>query len=395
MKKKLLFVNPTLHFGGAEKSLQTLLCHLDPQRYDIDLFLFRPEGELLDLLPEYVHVLPLPWTTQTFYLPLPQSCAAFLRRGRVRLAVSRALFTRAVREWLPYRVVEQRGWRYQSRTFKRLPQEYDAAIAYLEGSPIWFCADKVRAKRKIAYIHNDYRKLLSDASFDEPYLAQFDNLVTVSDACADVLRETFPALSERVCVIENLISPDSLQKAAEVGEGFDDGYTGKRLLTLGRLDVQKGYDMAIDACAALAEQFDFRWYVLGEGPQRAELEEKIRDLRLQDRFILLGTRLNPYPFLASCDLYIQPSRFEGKSIAIEEAKALRRPIVTTAFSTVADQITDGVNGSVAQIDAQSIAEKIAELLCDAQKREAYSRALEQYTGNMQELAKFESMLTDG
>ena len=166
----------------------------------------------------------------------------------------------------------------------------------------------------------------------------------------------------------------------------------KGLITLGRLEPQKGYDIALEACALLRDRFDFRWYVLGEGPQKAELEEKIRALGLQDRFVLLGTRLNPYPYLADCDIYVQPSRFEGKSIALEEAKAFRKPIVTTAFTTVADQITDGVTGSVASIDAASIAEKLAELLSGALLREKYTDNLQSYAGNAGEIEKFYALL---
>ena len=392
MKNKLLFVHPRMAFGGAEKSLQTLLGALDETQYDVDLFLLRAEGELLELLPDYVHLLPPQPTAETFSLPIKDACAAFFKQGRPDLAFTRARFSAAVRGHASIRALEQRGWKYQRRAYEPLPQVYDAAIAYLEGSPIYFCADFVRAKRKIAYIHNDYRKLQMQASFDAAYLAKFDAIVTVSDACADVLREVFPMLASRVRVVENIISPSVLRAAAQTGESFDDEYTGLRVLTLGRLEPQKGYDMALDACAALAPRYDFRWYVLGDGPQKEALEEKIHALHLEDRFFLLGTRLNPYPFLQACDIYAQPSRFEGKSIALEEAKAFQKPIVTTAFTTVADQIVDGVTGSVAQIDAASIAARLAALLEDASLRAKYSDNLRAYTGNAREVEKFYALL---
>ena len=392
MKTKLLFVHPRMDFGGAEKSLLTLLGALDASRFDVDLFLLRPQGELLALLPEYIHLLPLPQTAETFSLPLRRACAAFVRQRKPALARARVRFSAAVRGDAPMRTLEQRGWQYQKAAYTPLPGEYDAAIAYLEGSPIYFCADFVYAKRKIAYIHNDYRKLQADASFDEAFLRQFDALVTVSEKCADVLRDVFPALAGRVRVVENIISPDALHTAAQTGSGFDDGYNGLRLLTIGRLEPQKGYDMALDACASLASQYDFRWYVLGDGPQKAELEAKIGALHLEDRFILLGTRLNPYPYLDACNIYVQPSRFEGKSIALEEAKAFRKPIVTTAFSTVADQIEDGVTGSVAAIDANAIADKLRALLEDASLRERYAHNLQNYAGNREEIEKFYALL---
>lgn len=391
MKKKLLFVHPTMQFGGAEKSLQTLLSTIDYDRYDVDLLLLRPEGALLELLPAQVHVLPMTQTARLFYMPLAPSCLQLLRRGKLSVSVSRALFSAAVRGDLPIRTLEQRGWKYQKKAYAPLSEKYDASVAYMEGSPIYFCADLVRADRKIAVIHNDYRKLEMDRAFDDAYFRQFDALVTVSDACADVLRAEFPAHRDKVRVIENIIYPQALRRHAQQGDAFDPDYAGLKLLTMGRLDPQKGLDMAIDACAALRDAADFRWYVLGEGAQRAELTAKIAAAGLQERFILLGTKLNPYPYLAQCDIYVQPSRFEGKSIALEEAKCFARPILTTAFTTVRDQIEDGVTGSIAQIDAADIADKLRRLLTDPALRQSYTDALKNYGGNTQELKKWEAL----
>ena len=392
MKKRLLFVHPSLHFGGAEKSLQTLLCTIDYDRYEVDLLLFRPEGELLKLLPPQVRVLPLCADAQTFSLPLRESAARFLRQGKPALALARARFSRAVRGHLPTRMLEQRGWKYQKRAFVPLPQVYDAAIAYLEGSPVWFCADCVQAKKKIAVIHSDYRKLEMDAAFDDAYFARFDVLAGVSDACADVLRECFPQHRDKIRVLENIISPDVLREQSVRDAGFDDGYTGLRVLTMGRLDAPKGIDLALEACRMLADAADFRWYVLGDGPQRALLTERIAQYGIGDRFCLLGAKLNPYPYLAQCDVYVQPSRFEGKSIALEEAKCFAKPILTTDFTTVRDQITDGETGCVAQIDPADIAEKLRTLLTDRSLRARLSARLRDYAGNRSEIEKFYAMI---
>ena len=152
MKKRLLFVHPCMGFGGAEKSLQTLLGALDKTQYDADLFLFRQEGALLELLPPEVHLLPPQTTAETFSLPLQSACATFLKQGRPDLAVSRARFSKAVRGNAPMRTLEQRGWKYQRAAFSPLPKQYDAAIAYLEGSPIYFCADDSFLRRRGVHI---------------------------------------------------------------------------------------------------------------------------------------------------------------------------------------------------------------------------------------------------
>lgn len=220
MKKRLLFVHPAMRFGGAEKSLQTLLSVLDYSRFDVDLLLFRREGELLQLLPPQVRIADLPQDAQTFSLPLSAACKAFLKQGKPSLAAARAQYSRAVRGDLPIRTLEQRGWKYRKKACSVLPQTYDAAIAYLEGAPIWFCADFVQAKKKIAVLHSDYRKLEMDRDFDSAYFARFDHVAGVSDACADVLRDVFPEHRDKICVLENIISPDALRLASTQGAGL-------------------------------------------------------------------------------------------------------------------------------------------------------------------------------
>ena len=388
MKKRLLFVHTSLHFGGAEKSLVTLLCAIDYERYDVDLLLFRQEGELLELLPPQVRLLDLSRDAQTFSLPFPVSCRTFLCRGKPLLALSRARFACAVRGSLPMRVLEQRGWRYRKKAYPTLPQVYDAAIAYLEGSPIYFCADCVQAKKRIAVIHSDYRKLEMDRDFDSAYFARCDALVGVSNACADVLCACFPEHRDRISVLENIVSPAALRAQSLQGAGFDDGYAGLRVLTMGRLDEPKGIDIALEACRLLADDVDFRWYVLGDGPQRPMLTERIARYGLQDRFILAGAKLNPYPYLAQCDVYVQPSRFEGKSIAIEEAKCFAKPILTTAFTTVRNQITDDETGCIAGFAPAELAGKLRLLLTDADLRARLSVNLGDYAGNAGEIEKF-------
>lgn len=393
MKKKLLFIQPSMQFGGAEKSLQTLLRLLDFDKYDVDLLLFRPEGEFLKLLPKEVNLLSLPADAQTFAQPIVPACLSFLKQGKASLALDRLRFSKAVRKDGSVRMREQYGWQYQKRAFGTLPENYDAAIAYLEGSPIYFCADCVRAKKKIAYIHSDYSKLQTNPDFDDGYFSQMDAMVVVSAQCAAALRTAFPQYADKIQIIENIIAPAVLREQAAESADFGDDYKGLRVLTMGRLDAPKGIDLGLQACAKLADKADFRWYVLGEGSEREKLEQMIRDYHLENRFILLGTRLNPYPYLRACDVYVQPSRFEGKSIALEEAKCLGKPILTTAFTTVADQITDGVNGSVAQIDPEDIARRLSELLSHGEIRQKYTQALQNYSGNTEELEKFYDLLT--
>ncbi|MCL2507589.1 MAG: glycosyltransferase [Oscillospiraceae bacterium] len=388
MKKKLLFIIPSMSIGGAEKSLVTLLSLISPDRADIDLFLFSAGGEFLSQLPPHVRILEHPQSYTLFTKPFFESVKALLKSGRFALAFDRVKYAMVFRRRSPVRTLEQRAWKHLRKSMPKLRTEYDAAIAYLEGSSLYFCIDRTSAKRKLAYIHSDYEKLAMDADFDRRYFQKAGSVVTVSGACADTLRRVFPELADKIRVIENIISPKMIRDQAELG-GFEDSFDGVRILTAGRLDAPKGIDLALEACEILVSGgYDIKWDVIGEGAMRSELERLIREKKLEGRFALLGAKSNPYPFMRQCDIYVQPSRFEGKSIAIEEAKCLGKPIVTTAFTTVRGQIEDGVTGLIAEISAEGIAQKVKTLLDDPALMEKLSENLGGYTGNESELDKF-------
>lgn len=365
MKKKLLFVMPSLAAGGGEKSLVTMLSHIDFDRYEVDLFLFSREGIFLDALPKEVRLLDSQSIFDAFMLPLFQSVKTLCASGRIRLAYSRIRYTLRNKFRSGSSVTEQHSWKYMASALDPLEQKYDAAIGFLEKSSTYFCVDKVKADKRIGWVHIDYDKLGMDAEFDKPYFGQLDHIVTVSEECEDILKRRFPECVRKISTIYNIVSPTIIQRLGEQHTG--DVY-GRRagetiLLTVGRLHAQKGLPIAIEACARLiANGYYIRWFVIGEGEERAALQELIRKYGLEDRFVLLGLRANPYPYIRQCDIYAQPSRFEGKSIAIDEAKIMHKPIVVTNFSTAKDQIRDGVSGLIASMDADGVASAIARLI---------------------------------
>lgn len=390
MKKKLLFVIPSLNSGGAEKSLVSLLCCLDYSKYDVDLFLFRREGLFLPLVPKQVNILDGGEDYRIFDGDGKSAVLHFLKHGKIGKAIRRIQYGKA--QSLPDSERTKALWKHLSVILKKRKTQYDVAVGYLEGTASYYVCDFVNAKKKIGYIHNDYKKLGLDKDLDTHYFAMLDYLVTVSDICVESLQDSFPQYADKVRCVENIISPEQIRGSANEEVTFDEAYKGLRVITMGRLNEQKGFDMAVEVCKKLCDKVDFRWYVLGEGALREPLEQQAKELGVEDRFVLLGTRQNPYPYIRRCDIYAQSSRYEGKSVAIEEAKCLGMPIVTTAFTTVADQIEDGVTGSVAEINADSIAEKLYAVLSDAVLRETYRKNLSGYNGNVSEIEKFYAMV---
>ncbi|PEJ58452.1 glycosyl transferase [Bacillus sp. AFS002410] len=397
MKKNILFIINNLNCGGAEKALISLLETLDYRQYNVDLFLFKHEGLFLNKLPEEVNLLKEPLEYKYFDMSIKAAIKSCLKKGRFDIAISRAYAGYIFKTEKNKSIQEQKVWKCLSRSIQRINKEYDIAIGYLENSPVYFCIEKVSAKKKLGFIHNDYEKLGMDSKIDNNYFSKLDNIVTVSNECATVLKTIFPKYQQKVEVMHNILSPSTINKLSlESIKDNDRHYSGIKLVSIGRLHEQKGFDMAVDACEKLVEYgLEFKWYVIGEGEERTHLEELIEKKNLKERFILLGLKDNPYPFIRSSDIYIQPSRFEGKSIAIDEAKILNKPIIVTDFSTVKDQIQNNVNGIIVKMDPNSIANGIKRLIKDDQlKKKLISNLSNEQLGTESEIEKLYFMFNE-
>lgn len=371
MKKQLLFVMPSLSAGGGEKSLVNLLSQIDYEQYEVDLFLFNHEGIFMDFLPKEVQLLTLPDTYKQFSLPFFQSIKTLLHNHKLQLMINRIMFSVRNKYRRGSSVTEQYSWRYISSSLKHLEKKYDVAIGFLEKTSTYFCVDKVNAARKIGWVHIDYDKLGMDPDFDVYYFDKLDHIVTVSEECAHILKKRFPEQRNKVNTIYNIVSPKVINRM--VNQGEDDVYNRNGdeviILSIGRLHAQKGFETAIEACAMLvAQNYNVRWYIIGEGDEREKLTALIHKYRMENHFFLLGLRSNPYPYIKQSDIYAQPSKFEGKSIAIDEAKILSKPILVTNFSTAKDQIEDGKNGLIVEMDSSSVARGIMRLIDDRDLR---------------------------
>lgn len=373
-KKKILFVNYSLHSGGIEKSLVTLLSLFDYEKYEVDLQLFANTGLFLSRVPEQVHLLP-PLFPEVYKWNIRKAFPALLRSGHPLTAGCRALVSVAgLRGTMGERLANM--WNIERRFARANRKEYDVAIAFMEGQPIYYVVSKVKSRVKIGFIHGDYRAMGLSKIFDYDFIRRLDALCTVSESCKDALCETFPEFKNKFHVIYNIISSGFLWKMAEEGPGFEDGFTGMRVLSIARLSHQKGLDLALPAVAELKKQgLRFRWYIIGIGPEEASLKAMAEQLGLGDFVVFLGERSNPYSYLKACDIYMQPSRFEGKSIAVDEAMVLCRPILLTDFSTAADQIDSGENGLIVPLSSEGIAGGLKELLENADRRAAFTKKL--------------------
>jgi glycosyltransferase involved in cell wall biosynthesis len=255
-------------------------------------------------------------------------------------------------------------------------KNFDLAVAYIESGATYLVARHIKAKTKVSFLHVDYVWTGLNPAQDKPFYDEMDTIFCVSGDVRRSLIKELPELAPKTHLFHNMVPADEIRQKAREGAGFTDDFDGLRLVTVARLHSQKALELAIPAFAlALKSGINMKWYVLGEGPERGYLERLISEYELQDKFILMGQKENPYPYLAQSDIFVQASWFEGWSIAIAEALILARPIIATDCTGTREQIKNGETGLLITLSIESLADAIVKLARDHKLREAFSAAL--------------------
>lgn len=393
--KKILFVIDSLHCAGAEKSLTTLLSLLDYSKYDVDLQLFGYGGALEELVPKEVNILKPMEYIKFSSLSTKNAVIKSLKNMNFKMLSSRLKFSLAIRKKNYSNAQKARVyWQKVSNVIENNNKEYDIAISYAQGVPTFYVAEKVCAKKKLAWVNVSYKLEDEDRVFQEQFYDKYNKIVAVSDSAKNIFLETFPKYTDKLEIIYDINDADFIKKMSDQGQSYNDNYTGLRILTIGRLANQKGYDIALEACKILKEKgIEFKWYSLGVGPLKEEIEKYINENNLENNFKLLGVKSNPYPFIKDCDIYVQTSRFEGFGIAIAEARMLNKPVVTTRFDAVYNQMKDRKNGLVVDMNAESVVNGILELIQDKKiTNEIIEYLKKEKKGNTEELEKFYKLI---
>lgn len=371
---KQLFVSiHYLEIGGAEASLIGLLGAIDYSQYEVDLFVYSHRGELMELIPPQVHLLPeIPE-----YAQIERPMKDVLKDGYLRIVLARLRakiqFARYTRRKKP--VDGSAIFSYVSKNVTPLlpginpEKEYDLAISFL--APHDIVLKKVRARKKACWVHTDYSAIDVDTDLELPVWDGYDHIVAVSDAVSDAFVARFPSLKDKMITIENILSADYVRSRADAFTVDDEMPEEKgviRLLSVGRFTYQKNFDNVPDICRRIVDSgVPVKWYIIGYGGEEALIRQRIVESGMEKNVILLGKRANPYPYFKACDIYVQPSRYEGKPVTVQEAIALGKPVVVTAFPTVMNVVMDGINGTIVPLDNASCALGIANYVRDGGK----------------------------
>ena len=353
--KRILFIYRVMMMGGSTTSLLSILNELDYSKYSVDLLLLQKGVEqLVEEIPKQVHVLPCAYTSS---LPL-----------KLRKRLSWKCWKAHI---IPHTLRQQEQLIAQAMAgfCSSLKSEYDIAVGFLECWPLYYLVDKVQAKRKVNWIHVDFEDAGYDPVLETRYISQLDGVAMVSNSCVTNFKKVFPDAVDKVKMIPNILSSKTIRKKSEYeipDRSLMSRKSDLRFVTVCRIDFKhKGLDRAVEAFAAIEREhikLSYQWYIIGDGDDKSKLEKMIEENHLQNRIVLLGSKMNPFPYEKQCDIFLLPSHYEGKPMAVTEAQILGLVPCVTAYSAAKEQVSHMVDGIVMDNDNESIRTTLKQIL---------------------------------
>ena len=397
-----------MELGGAEISLIGLLQALDYSKYNVDLFVYSHHGELMQYIPKEVNLLP----ENPAYAQIERPMKEVAKDGYWRIVWARLLAKWKYRRYVKRTHPKEGSAIFQyvdSEVVKVLPSlyplgQYDLAISFL--TPHSIVLKKVKGTKKVAWIHTDYSFIDVDVAKELPVWSGYDHVVSISDHVTDAFLKRFPSLTDKITVIHNILSPVFVRQRAdemspeEVEREMPREEGVINLLSVGRFCHAKNYDNVPDICkiinsqlSSLNSQLKVKWYLIGFGGDETLIRRRIAEAGMEKDVLILGKKSNPYPYMKACDIYVQPSRYEGNSVTVREAQMLCNPVVVTNYSTAPSQVKDGKDGIIVSLENEQCASKIVDFIVNESLRLEISDYLHSHDyGNVMETEKLSDLL---
>ena len=359
--KKILFIYPEMMMGGSTTSLVNLLNEFNYEKYEVDIAFRKKRGILLKHIPSQINVLPqLDKYGDNFFSKLIK---VFILIFSIKFYIS--LFYKYIKH--DETAYNQLAAYNQVLFCKKIKKEYDVVIGFLEGfSNIYANSRKVKAKKRINWIHIDYQKAGFNIKYDYSYLKKADKIVFVSEICKEHFREVANVFSDKLCVIENIISYKLIknrEKEYTVSNDLLKEFNGLKLLTVCRLTTNtKGLDRILNISKSLYENgYKFKWCIIGGNPD-TEFKKIYNYFPYKDNVVLLGEMSNPFPYFEYFDIFVLSSRFEGKPMVVTEALMLNLPVICAEYSSASGQIISGKEGLIVENDEKALKNAIESVL---------------------------------
>lgn len=397
MKIKILFMVINMNIGGTEKALLNMISEMDEDKYEITILMLEELGGFLNEVPKNVRIKYVKGYDEMKGLvnnPPLMEAKARLKQGKPIRAIN-IMFHQ-----LRSKIMKDRSsfFKYVLKDYRISEDEYDIAVAYAGPMDFisYFIMHKINAKKKVQWIHFDITKISFNHKLAMNLYKKFDHIFVVSNEGKEKLLSRLSQFRSKIDTFGNIISSSLVEKMAEKGSGFEDDFKGIKILTVGRLSIEKGQDLAIKVLSKLKnEGYNVRWYCIGDGNAKLEYLKLVKQYNLSEEFRLLGAKTNPYPYMKQCDLYVQPSRHEGYCITLSEAKCFNNPIITTNFTGAKEQLKNRETGLIVNFDEEEMYKAIKELVDNDQLRNEIKTNLQkEYVDTTKEIEKLDLILNE-
>lgn len=360
--KSVVFIIPKLGIGGVERALVNLLRQMPPDKFAVTVLTFLPGGELETQVPRRITI----------------RCADGVgQQESTRAALSGLL--RKVGNGVFFNFAKRIYHKFGSHIIGRAAsaEHFDIAVAFADGLATWYTAKNIHAPTKIAFVHTDVLQAGYNATQERKIYTAYDKIFFGSQSAKKAFLSLMPELECKAAILPNSIDAQEILHLAQEKNPYPSDNRCK-LLTVGRLSHEKGVDKIPQLLRMFKDEGQkVVWYVVGDGPERDLLLQRTRELGVEESLVLTGAQKNPYTYMRCCDVYVQPSNYEGYCIALAEARVLCKPIVACSFSGADEQLENGVDGFVTGMDVNELFPALLKLVHDREKRAAFSHALVQ------------------
>lgn len=365
-KTKIAFFINFLKIGGIERALLNLVKILPKDEFDITVYVGIKEGSLLEETKKYAKVIEIPQFEEKIVYDFKETLKKYIKKLKIIKAVKLILQKIKIK-------LEHKETNFMALELPKLNEKFDVAVAYQVpiSAITLYVSNNVVADKKILWSHCDMKSVKKETiKCYEKYFENFDYIISVSEDTNDHIKELVPRFEKKCIYIDNVIDVNGIKEWSKINQNeINKKDNTINILTVARLAKGKGYDLAIEVTKKLiCNDYNVKWFAVGDGEERNKLEKMIKTYNLEKNFIMLGEKDNPYPYIKSCDIYVQPSEYEGACTATIEAKILERPIVTTKTSGISKNFKDKKTAIITNYNVNDIYNAIV-LLMDTNERE--------------------------
>lgn len=365
-KTKIAFFINFLKIGGIERALLNLVKILPKDEFDITVYVGIKEGSLLEETKKYAKVIEIPQFEEKIVYDFKETLKKYIKKLKIIKAVKLILQKIKIK-------LEHKETNFMALELPKLNEKFDVAVAYQVpiSAITLYVSNNVVADKKILWSHCDMKSVKKETiKCYEKYFENFDYIISVSEDTNDHIKELVPRFEKKCIYIDNVIDVNGIKEWSKINQNeINKKDNTINILTVARLAKGKGYDLAIEVTKKLiCNDYNVKWFAVGDGEERNKLEKMIKTYNLEKNFIMLGEKDNPYPYIKNCDIYVQPSEYEGACTATIEAKILERPIVTTKTSGISKNFKDKKTAIITNYNVNDIYNAIV-LLMDTSERE--------------------------